>query len=195
MNHKNNKAVFGIYKTRGAVESAVTTLKTNGFRTSDVSVLLPQSDGAQDFIHTKGTKAPEGAATGASTGAVIGGALGLLVGIGAIAIPGLGPFIAAGPIMASLAGVGVGGAVGVVSGALIGLGIPEYEARRYEGFVKDGGILLSVHVDDSNWAAKAKSILEVTGAKDISISTELHSDWETFAPHRHVTDEERERMF
>ncbi|MBC7419696.1 MAG: DUF3341 domain-containing protein [Bdellovibrio sp.] len=192
---KSHKAVFGIYKSRGSVESAVTTLKTNGFRTSDISVLLPQTDGAQDFIHTKGSKAPEGAATGAGTGAVIGGALGLLVGIGALAIPGVGPFIAAGPIMASLAGLGVGGAVGGISGALIGYGIPEYEAIRYEGFVKDGGILLSVHVDNSTWAEKAQSILETTGAKDVSTSTELQSDWDVTSPNRKTPDIERAKIF
>ncbi len=193
---KNNKVIFGIYKTRGAAESAVTTLKTNGFRTSDISVLLPQTDGAQDFIHLKGTKAPEGAATGAGTGAVIGGALGLLVGLGALAIPGVGPFIAAGPIMASLAGLGVGGAVGGISGALIGYGIPEYEAKRYEGFVRDGGILLSVHVDDTKWAEKAQSILETTGAKDISTSTELESDWSALSSSRtsEVKDSDRKQI-
>lgn len=191
---KNHKAVFGIYKTRGEVESAVTTLKANGFRSSDVSVLLPEEGGAQDLVHTKSTKAPEGAATGAGTGVVIGGAIGLLVGIGAIAIPGIGPFIAAGPIMAALAGMGVGGTVGVVSGALIGYGIPEYEAKRYEGFVKDGGILLSAHVDDSSWAVKAKNILETTGARDISTSNELQSDWETFTPRRTGHEVDRHRQ-
>lgn len=193
---RSHKAIFGIYKTRGAAESAVTTLKTNGFRASDISVLLPQTDGAQDFIHLKGTKAPEGAATGAGTGAVIGGALGLLVGIGALAIPGIGPFIAAGPLMASLAGVGVGGTVGGISGALIGYGIPEYEAKRYEGFVKEGGILLSVHVDDDHWAERAQSILETTGAKDISTSTELESDWSALASSRtpDVKDVERKQI-
>ncbi|MBC7743015.1 MAG: DUF3341 domain-containing protein [Bdellovibrionaceae bacterium] len=192
---KNNKAVFGIFKTRGEVESAVTMLKSNGFRTSDVSCLLPEEGYAQDLVTTKSTKAPEGAATGAGTGVVIGGALGLLVGIGAIAIPGIGPFIAAGPIMAALAGMGVGGTVGVVSGALIGYGIPEYEAKRYEGFVKDGGILLSVHVDDSAWAAKAKNILETTGAKDIATSNELESDWEAFTPRYKAIDDGRDRTF
>ena len=117
-----------------------------------------------------------GAATGAGTGAVVGGALGWLVGIGALAIPGLGPFIAAGPIMAALAGMGVGSAVGGIAGALVGMGIPEYEAKRYEGRVKDGGILLSVHCDDSDWTKKAKEILERTGAEDVSSTGEAASD-------------------
>jgi hypothetical protein len=112
-------------------------------------------------------------------GAVLGGALGWLAGIGALAIPGLGPFIAAGPIMAALAGAGVGGAVGGLAGALIGMGIPEYEAKRYEGRVKDGGILLSVHCDDSAWTKKAKEILERTGAEDVSSTGEAHSDVDT----------------
>lgn len=192
---KNNKAIFGIYKSRGAAENAVATLKTNGFRMSDISVLLPQESGSQDFIHTKSSKAPEGAVAGAGTGAFVGGALGLLVGIGALAIPGIGPFIAAGPIMASLAGIGVGGAVGVVSGALIGLGIPEYEAKRYEGFVKEGGILLSVHVDDSEWSEKAQSLLEATGAKDVAMTTELKSEAEQYAKHRPTSEIPTSRIF
>ena len=125
----------------------------------------------------KDTKAPEGAATGAGTGAVIGGGLGWLAGIGALAIPGLGPFIAAGPIVAALAGVGVGGAVGGVTGALIGMGIPEYEAKRYEGRVKEGGILLSVHSDSSEWTKKAKEILEQTGGQDIASAGEASADY------------------
>jgi len=132
--------------------------------------------GSKDFAVKKGTKAPEGASTGAGTGAVLGGGLGWLVGIGALAIPGLGPFIAAGQIVAAIAGAGVGGAVGGITGALIGMGIPEYEAKRYEGRVKDGGILLSVHSDDSQWTKKAKEILERTGAQDISSTGEASSD-------------------
>jgi hypothetical protein len=123
-----------------------------------------------------GTKAPEGASTGAGTGAVLGGGLGWLVGIGALAIPGLGPFIAAGPIVAAIAGAGVGGSIGGITGALIGMGIPEYEAKRFEGRVKDGGILLSVHSDSSEWTKKAKEILERTGAQDISSIGEASSD-------------------
>src|SRR4030095_7168885 len=138
--------------------------------------MFPRKEGTGDDAHEKNTKAPEGAATGAGTGAVVGGALGWLLGIGAFAIPGLGPFIAAGPIMAALAGMGVGSAVGGIAGALVGMGIPEYEAKRYEGRVKDGGILLSVHCDDSDWTRKAKQILERTGAEDVSSTGEATSD-------------------
>jgi hypothetical protein len=173
-----NTAAFGIYNTRAGVENAVDTLKAEGFRNADVSVLFPHNEGSKDFAHEKNTKAPEGAAAGAGTGAVVGGGLGWLAGIGALAIPGLGPFIAAGPIMAALAGAGVGGAVGGVAGALVGMGIPEYEAKRYEGRVKDGGILLSVHCDDSSWTKKAKKILERTGAEDVSSTGEATSDYD-----------------
>ena len=171
-----NTAVFGIYPNRTSVDSAVDALKAAEFRNTDISVLFPESSGTKDFAHDKSTKAPEGATTGAGTGALLGGGLGWLVGIGALAIPGLGPFIAAGPIMAALAGAGVGGAVGGITGALIGMGIPEYEAKRYEGRVKDGGILLSVHSDDSQWTKKAKEILERTGAQDISSTGEASSE-------------------
>jgi hypothetical protein len=142
-----NTAVFGIYTDRSSVDRAVEALKAAGFSNNDVSALFPENKGTKDFVHEKSTKAPEGATTGAGTGALLGGGLGWLAGIGALAIPGLGPFIAAGPIMAALAGAGVGGAVGGLTGALVGMGIPEYEAKRYEGRVKDGGILLSVHSD------------------------------------------------
>ncbi len=174
-----NTAVFGIYQTRSGVERAVDALKTAGFLNTDISVLFPESAGTKDFAVEKGTKAPEGAATGAGSGAVVGGTLGWLAGIGALAIPGLGPFIAAGPIMAALAGAGVGGAVGGVAGALIGMGIPEYEAKRYEGRVKDGGILLSVHSDDSASTTRAKEILKNTGAEDVSSTGESKSDPDT----------------
>jgi hypothetical protein len=173
-----NTAVFGIYPTYGAVDGAVESLRASGFRNTDISVLFPENVGNKDFAHEKGTKAPEGASAGAGTGAVVGGALGWLAGIGALAIPGLGPFIAAGPIMAALAGVGVGGAVGGVTGALIGMGIPEYEAKRYEGRVKQGGILLSVHCDTSDWTKRAKEILEHTGAEDVSSTGEAKADFE-----------------
>src|SRR5579863_788957 len=143
------KAVFGIAKTESQAISIADQLKAAGFSENDISVLFPDKTGTRDFAHEQHTKAPEGAATGAGGGALLGGALGLLLGIGALAIPGLGPFIAAGPIMAALAGVGVGGAVGGLIGALVGMGIPEYEAKRYEGRVKDGGILLSVHSNSS----------------------------------------------
>ena len=172
-----NTAVFGIYRDQAGVENAVDALKAAGFRNTDISVLFPENVGTKDFAVEKGTKAPEGAATGAGTGALLGGGLGWLAGIGALAIPGLGPFIAAGPIVAALAGVGVGGAVGGLTGALVGMGIPEYEAKRYEGRVKEGGILLSVHSDSSDWTNRAKEILERTGAKDISSSGEASADF------------------
>jgi len=171
-----NTAVFGIYPTQTAVELGVDALRSAGFRSTDISVLFPENVGTTDFAHTKGTKAPEGASAGAGTGVVVGGALGWLVGIGSLAIPGVGPFIAAGPIMAALAGAGVGGALGGVTGALVGLGIPEYEAKRYEGRVIKGGILLSVHSDNSEWTSKAKAILEQTGAEDISSTGETKGD-------------------
>jgi len=173
-----NTAVFGIYRDRTGVENAVDVLRQENFRNTDISVLFPENQGTKDFAHEKNTKAPEGAATGASSGAVIGGTLGWLTGIGALAIPGLGPFIAAGPIVAALAGVGVCGAIGGITGALIGMGIPEYEAKRYEGRVKEGGILLSVHCDDSNWTKRAKEILERTGAQDVSSTGEAGADFQ-----------------
>lgn len=172
-----NTAVFGIYRNRADVENAVDTLRREEFRNTDISVLFPENEGTKDFAHEKKTKAPEGTATGATTGAIVGGGLGWLVGIGALAIPGLGPFIAAGPIMAALAGVGAGGAIGGIAGALIGMGIPEYEAKRYEGRVKEGGILLSVHCDDSKWTKRAKQILEQTGADDVSSTGEASADF------------------
>lgn len=173
-----NIAVYGIYRNREMVENAVEALKNAGFRNTDISVLFPESGGTKDFAIEKETKAPEGAATGAGTGAVIGGALGWLTGIGLLAIPGIGPFIAAGPIMAALAGAGAGGIAGGIAGALIGMGIPEYEANRYEGHIKKGGILLSLHTDDSDWKKKGKEILERTGAVDISSKGESGADYD-----------------
>jgi hypothetical protein len=172
-----NTAVFGIYPHRESVEYALGVLKDEGFRSEDVSVLLPANTGTKDMGTEKSSKGPEGAATGAVSGGVVGGALGWLVGIGALAIPGLGPFIAAGPIMAALAGIGVGGAVGGLTGGLVGMGIPEYEAKRYEGRVKSGGILLSVHCDNSDWVKKAKETLKATGAEDISSTGESAADY------------------
>ena len=180
-----NTAVFGIYKTRSEAEQAVDRLMAAGFTNNDISVLMADKSSSKEFAHEKNTKAPEGATTGAGTGALLGGGLGWLVGIGALAIPGLGPFIAAGPIMAALAGAGVGGAVGGLTGALIGMGIPEYEAKRYEGRVKDGGILLSVHSDNSDETKRAKEILERTGAQDISSTGEARGD-KSAASDRHV---------
>ena len=162
-------AVFGIYSTRAAVENATESLVKAGFPTSDISVLLPESLGGPKEMGTeKATKAPEGAAAGVTTGGVIGGTLGLLAGIGALAIPGVGPFLAAGPIMAALSAAAVGAALGGITGALIGLGIPEYEARRYEGKIKEGNILISVHPDNAAQTDRAREIFERCGAHDIS---------------------------
>jgi len=174
---KKNIAVFGLYRTRAGAEAGVDSLVVNGFRPTDISVLMPENVGTKDFAHEKGTKAPEGAAAGAGAGAVLGGTLGLLAGIGSLSIPGLGPFIAAGPIMAALAGAGSGGAVGGLIGAMVGLGIPEYEAKRYEGLVKSGKILLSAHCDNSDWVKKAKDILERSGAEDIASTKESSGDY------------------
>jgi hypothetical protein len=172
-----NTAVFGIFPDRLSTENAVAALREAGFRNTDISVLFPENAGTKDFAHEKHTKAPEGATAGAGSGALIGGALGWLVGIGVLAIPGLGPFIASGPVVAALAGAGAGGAVGGVTGALIGFGIPEYEAKRYEGRIKSGGILLSVHCDDPKWTRMAKNLLESTGAQDISSTGEARADY------------------
>jgi hypothetical protein len=172
-----NTAVYGIYPSQASAEAAVDTLKNAGFRSTDISVLFPDNQGTKDFAVDKETKAPEGATTGGLSGGVIGGTLGWLAGIGALAIPGVGPFIAAGPIMGLLGGIGVGGAIGGLAGALIGMGIPEYEAKRYEGRIKKGGILLSVHCDDSDWVKRSKTILEQTGAEDISSTGEASADY------------------
>lgn len=172
-----NTSAFGIYPSQESVSEAVDVLKRAGFRNTDISVLLPENVGNKDFAHEKHTKAPEGAVAGASTGAVIGAALGWLAGIGALAIPGIGPFIAAGPIVAALSGLGAVGAVGGLAGALIGIGIPEYEAKRYEGRIRSGGILLSVHCDNSDWTKRAKEILSETGASDVSTTTEAKADF------------------
>lgn len=174
-----NIAVFGIYADQLAAEDAVDSLKDSGFRSTDISVLFPDNQGTKDFAHEKHTKAPEAAVAGGSSGAVIGGALGWLAGIGALAIPGLGPVIAAGPIMGMLGGIGVGSAIGGVTGALIGFGIPEYEAKRYEGRIRRGGILLSVHCDDSDWAKRARNILTQTGAEDVAATGESRADFAT----------------
>jgi Protein of unknown function (DUF3341) len=180
-----NTAVFGIYTTRQALEEGLESLREANFRNEDISILFPENVGNKDFAHVKTTKAPEGASTGAATGAVMGGVLGWLAGLGTIAIPGVGPFIAAGPIMAALAGIGVGGTVGGIAGGLVGLGIPEYEAKRYEGRVKKGGFLISVHCDDSNWVNKAKKILVDTGAENVSSTGEATADYgRTDKPHQ-----------
>jgi hypothetical protein len=170
-----NTAVFGIYPSAERAERAVDTLIAAGYPSSDISVLLADTRSTKEFAHVKETKAPEGTAAGVTTGGLIGGTLGVLAGVGALAIPGVGPFIAAGPIMAGLAGLGVGGAVGGVVGALVGMGIPEYEAKRYEGRVKNGGTLLSVHCDTSAQISRAKDLLKSSGAEDISSSGESSS--------------------
>ncbi|HEY6987109.1 MAG TPA: general stress protein [Bryobacteraceae bacterium] len=172
-----NTAVYAIYPSRERTEETVDRLLAAGFRNEDISVLFQDNVGTKDFAHEKATKAPEGTTTGAVTGGVIGGTLGLLAGIGALAIPGIGPFIAAGPIMTTLAGVGSGGVVGGIIGALVGMGIPEYEAKRYAGRVKEGGILLSVHSDNSDWTGKAKEILRETGGEDIASAGEHAADY------------------
>jgi uncharacterized membrane protein len=172
-----NTAVFGIYSTREQVEECIQALRNRNFRVEDISILFPENEGSKDFAHVKATKAPEGASAGSASGAVLGGVFGWLAGIGAIAIPGVGPFIAAGPIMAALAGVGVGGTVGALAGSLVGMGIPEYEAKRFEGRIRKGGYLLSVHCDDGEWIAKAKDILFDTGAEDISSTGEAAADF------------------
>jgi hypothetical protein len=163
-----NTAVFGIYSTQSQVVSVVNEMKNEGFRNTDVSVLFSENQGTKDFTHEKHTKAPEGVAAGGTSDALLGGALGWLAGMGAFAIPGIGPFIVAGPIIGALSGIGAGAALGGFTGALIGMGIPEYEAVRYEGRVKGSNILLSVYSDDSDWTKKAKLILERTGAEDIA---------------------------
>ena len=165
-------AVFGLFPSIERAEHAVDELVNGGFSESDVSVLMADNQASKDFAHQKQTKAPEGTTTGVAAGGALGGTLGLLAGIGALAIPGVGPFIAAGPIMGALAGLGVGGAVGGLVGALVGMGIPEYEAKRYEGRLKDGGVLLSVHCDTSDEITRAKDILERTGANDIASAGE-----------------------
>lgn len=167
-----NTAVFGLFSSRSQAEQGVDALVASGFRSDDISVLAPDQESSKQFAAEKNTKAPEGTTTGATAGGALGGTLGLLAGIGALAIPGVGPFIAAGPIMGALAGLGVGAATGGLIGALVGMGIPEYEAKRYEGRVKEGGILVSVHCDDSTWVSKAKDIFGQVGAEDISSAGE-----------------------
>jgi hypothetical protein len=165
---KGHQSVFGTFISRANAENAVASLKRQNFRNSDISMLMPGSGTNPELGLEKSSKAPEGATAGAASGAILGGTLGWLVGIGSLAIPGVGPFIAAGPLVAALAGAGLGGTVGGISGSLIGLGIPEYEAKRYEGAIRGGAILLSVHVDNSEWLERAKTTLENCGAADIS---------------------------
>jgi len=165
-------AAFALYTREADAEYAVAKLKLAGFRSSDVSILLSRAHHPKDFTHERSTKAPEGATTGVTTGAVLGGALGWLAGIGTLAIPGLGQLIAAGPIIAALAGAGLVGAVGAIAGGLIGMGIPEYEARRFEGLIKEGKLLLSIHCDNQDEADKARTILSNCGGEDVGWATE-----------------------
>ena len=183
-----NTAVYGIYANRAHLEDAVERIRVAGFRNTDISVLFPDNAGTKDFAHEKHTKAPEGVTTGGTAGGLIGGTLGWLVGIGSIAVPGIGPFIAAGPILTALAGAGAGAAIGGLVGALVGMGIPEYEAKRYEGRIRAGGILLSVHCDNSDWVKRAKDLLHETGADDIGSAGEAGADFaegERPAPRRY----------
>lgn len=166
------KAVIGIVQTQYQAEKIVEQLQANGFLPSDISVLFPDRAGTSDFAIEHATKAPEGAAAGAATGGILGGAFGLLVGIGALAIPGLGPFIAAGPLMATLSGAAVGAGAGGIAGALIGMGIPELEAKLYEGKVKSGNILVAVHTDDSRHQKRARAIFDLADAEDVSTMSE-----------------------
>ena len=168
----HNTAAFGIFPDHTAAEAVVDHLYTAGFSHDDVSVLMADKQGSSDFAAEKNTKAPEGTTAGVLSGGTVGGTLGLLAGLGALAIPGVGPLIAAGPIMGALAGLGIGGAVGGLVGALVGMGIPEYEAKRYEGRVNDGGILVSVHCETSEEVSRAKDLLKQAGGEDVASSGE-----------------------
>lgn len=170
-------SAFGIYHTSGQAERGVDDLLTAGFSNDDISILLPGSNSSRTFGHEKNSKAPEGTSAGAVGGGMVGGALGLLAGLGMLAIPGFGPLIVAGPIVAALAGVGAGGTVGGLIGALVGFGIPEYEAKRYEGRLKEGGVLLSVHCNSTNRLERALLLLKQTGAQDISHTSETKADY------------------
>jgi hypothetical protein len=184
VNHDKKISVFGLFKDEGTLTRAVDALKAAGYRDSDISALLPDVTTTRAFAHEKHTKAPEGAAVGAATGVIAGGTVGALLGLGAIAIPGLGAFLAAGPIMAALAGAGAGGAVGTLTGALVGMGIPEYEAKRYEAYLTKGGALLSVHADDRDWARRARQLLDGFGAFDIDQAHEANAKPERDVIHR-----------
>ena len=170
------RSALCLVDTEAQADAVVEKLRSTGFSDNDISVLFPDKGSTRDFAHKKETKMPEGATIGASTGGVVGGTIGLLAGIGALAIPGLGPFIAAGPLMAALSGGAIGAVGGGLTGALVGLGIPEYEAKRYEGKVKEGGILISVHSESNDETNRAKDIFKEEGAHDISSSGEAHSD-------------------
>ena len=191
----SKKSVFCITTSREQANRIVDQLKAADFSNNDISVLFPDKGTTRDFAHEKNTKSPEGAVAGAGTGGVIGGALGWIAGIGALAIPGVGPFIAAGPIMAALSGVAVGAAVGGIAGGLIGLGIPELEAKRYEGKVKAGNLLISVHTEDSKEIARAKDIFTKAGAQDICTTGEASTPKDSKASDRpaHLPEDAEDR--
>lgn len=174
-----NISAFGIYSDQSTVSDAVESLKAAGFRSTDISVLYPENLGSKDFGHERHTKAPEGAVAGGSTGAVAGAAVGWLLGAGALMVPGMEHMAAAGPIIGMMGGLGAGVTLGGLVGALVGSGIPEYEAKRYEGRVRRGGILLSVHCDNPEWSKTAKAILRKSGARDISTAGEAKADFAT----------------
>lgn len=183
-----NTSVYGIFSDRTPLERAVAGLRRDGFRYEDVSILMPENLGNKELLTEKNSKSPEGAATGGAAGVILGGALGWFVGIGALAIPGIGPFLAAGPIMAALAGAGAGAALGGVTGGLIGMGMPEFEAKRYEGRMRRGGILISVHCDDTEWCGRAENILREAGAEDITRAGESMGDFDnTDKPHTRIS--------
>lgn len=172
-----NIAAFGIYPDQATANDAIQSLKAAGFRHTDISVLFPENLGSKDFGHEKHSKAPEGAVAGGGSGAVIGAAFGWLVGAGSLFVPGLEAMHTAGPIVGMLGGMGIGVTLGGLTGALVGSGVPEYEAKRYEGRVRKGGILLSVHCDNPEWSKTARSILKRTGASDISTTGEAKADF------------------
>ena len=181
------KAVMGIVENRQEAESILGELQNAGIPNSDISILFPDKTGTKDFAHEHNTKAPEGAVAGIGTGGVIGGTLGLLAGIGALALPGFGPLIAAGPIMAALSGAAAGGVVGGITGALIGMGIPEIEAKHYEGKIRGGNILIAVHTESPQARENAKRALERGGAHDVTALSEAS------VPKERRDDAERER--
>jgi len=187
-------SVFCIARSETQATNIINRLKTGGFSGNDISVLFPDKTGTRDFAHEQHTKAPEGAVTGAASGGVLGGVAGWLVGIGALAIPGLGPFIAAGPIIAAISGMAVGAAVGGLTGALIGMGVPEFEAKRYEGKVKDGNILISVHATDSDQARRAREVFEQEKAEDISSAGESSAPSPTKVETRSTTTQPVARL-
>lgn len=169
---------YGVYPDRASFDSAIEALRAANFRNSDISAILPERDRTtKDLAHEINTKAPEGAAAGAAGGAAVGGVLGWLIGVGMLAIPGVGPLVAAGPIVAALAGAGAAGATGGLVGAMVGAGIPEIEAKRYAGRIREGGYLVSVHCDDKDWAKRAEEILEATGGRKVVKTPEAAADY------------------